>query len=215
MKQRNRNNAIEENASRKPAFNTMKGGAFAEHLIHYLLATASRGMQYKILAIVISLLIAESAFATDQVLDVIIYKDTLYYIHSKNILDAQDYPLEPLINKLFVQDSIGRQKVDSLMKCYHWNLRGYCAEWEIRNDSLILNSIKHPSSHPENVPLSFLFEDKDVKNGVFADWYSGILRVINIVPYHSIYNTDIVVAFLIQNGCIIAVRENKKWKKRE
>jgi hypothetical protein len=170
-------------------------------------------MKNKILAIVILFLFAVKAFATDQVLDVIIYNDTLYYIHSKNILEARDYPLDPLIWKLFSQDSIGRQKINSLTKSTRWNLRGYCAEWEIRNDSLILNRIMHPGISSDTVPLSFLFEEKDIKNGVLADWYSGILRVINIKKYHSEYSEDIVVAFLIQNGCIIATRKNKKWEK--
>jgi hypothetical protein len=172
-------------------------------------------MKNKILAIAISFLLAVNAFATDQIVDVILYNDTLYYIYSRNLLEARDYPLAPLINKLYAQDSISRQKADSLIKGgYSWNLRGYYAEWEIRNDSLILNSIKHPSSPPEDVPLSFLFEERDVANGVLADWYSGRLHITHRNTYDA-YFGNFVATFIIHHGCIIAVRENGQWRRWE
>ena len=149
----------------------------------------------------LSLLFVSKSFETEQVHDRIVYNDTTYIIYSRNLLEASDYPLEPLIWKLY-RDTLTRHKLD-LFKHPSWCLRGYMAEWEIRNDSLML--IKLKNGHGEEINLDSFFEDRNTKNGVFADWYNfGSLRVIPYGPPYNWYDIKFIAyVFRVHNGIVI------------
>ena len=158
------------------------------------------------------------SFATEQVYDTIVYNDTVYVIYSRNLLEAKDYPFEPYIN-IFLKDTLNQHKFDKLTRhdgndeistgyiihfigSTRWCLRGYIGNWVIQNDSLILKSITSGSG--KEIDLDYLFENRDTKNGVLADWYSGILRVIpSTESYYNIYfGKSIAYIFVIENGIV-------------
>ena len=144
------------------------------------------------------------ALATDQIYDVISYNDSTYLIFSRNIFVANNYPLRPLIQQLY-EDTLSRHKVDSIIGATRWCTRGYFADWEIRNDSLILKNIERSSSNSNNpriINLNYIFEDRNIQNGVFADWFSGLLEIMYIEPFVSKYKEVIAYIFIIENGTI-------------
>ena len=153
------------------------------------------------------------ALATDQIYDVISYNDSTYLIFSRNILEARDYPLDPLIWQLY-KNTLSRHKADSIIACTNWCSRGYFADWEIRNDSLILKSIKNGApNNPRKINLNYIFEDRNTQNGVLADWFSGILRIMYIKPFVSKYKEVIAYNFIIENGIVkIKAKQNNLLK---
>ena len=141
----------------------------------------------------VSSLISNTVFATEQSMDVLIYNDSTSYIFSENLHSSpiRGYPLENFIQKQYA-DSTKREAINEMTKVYRWCLRGYIAKWEIRNDSLFLTRISYlptvtayvQSKPADSFPLEKLFPDRDVTNGVFADWFSG--RIFTVM-YHSNY----------------------------
>ena len=175
-------------------------------------------MRLKFVFLLFFLWIISKSFATEQAYDVITHNDTVYVIYSLNILEARDYPFEPYIG-IFLKDTLNQHKFDKFnsigadgnpsssyiihfLKSTGWCLRGYVGNWEIQNDSLILKSIT--SGLGKKIDLDYLFENRDTRNGVLADWYSGILRVIpSVVSYYSWHDTkSITYIFGIENGIV-------------
>jgi len=161
-------------------------------------------MRLKFILLLFFLLwVVDKSLATDQVYDSVVYNDTTYVIYSRNILEARDYPFDPLIWK-FYKDTLTRYKVEyPIMAATNYCLRGYMAEWKIKNDSLLLKNLKNGSG--EEINLNYLFENRETENGVLADWFSGILRVIPVVEsYYNWYDTKFITyIFVVKNGIII------------
>ena len=143
------------------------------------------------------------------------------------MLEARDYPFDPYI-WIFLKDTLNQHKFEKFssigadgnsyssykihfLGSTRWCLRGYVGSWEIRNDSLVLKSITSGSG--EKIDLDYLFENRDANNGVLADWYSGILRIIpSTVSYYNWYDTkSIVYIFVIENGIV----KSKQRRNRE
>jgi hypothetical protein len=139
--------------------------------------------------------IGGNLYATDQALDVLIINDTTWYIYSSDLYSdlhpILGYPLETYIYRVD-KDSSQNEAVDDMLKCYRWCVRGYIAKWEIINDSLFLKEISYfptvtaymESEPSDTFPLNRLFPKKDTGNGVFAEWYAGLIRT---VIYNSTY----------------------------
>ena len=137
--------------------------------------------------------INKTVFATEQSMDMLIYNDSISYIFSENLISGpiRGYPLEDFIQKQYA-DSARKKAIDEMIKTYRWCIRGYIAKWEIRNDSLFLTEISYfptvtayvQGKSADSFPLARLFPDRDVTNGVFADWFSG--RIFTVM-YHSNY----------------------------
>ena len=157
-------------------------------------------------------------FACAQVPDRIIFNDTLYALHSRDIHEARDYPFFP-IKMEFFRDSTRRHKMDSLFRgASRSALRGYVAHWEIRNDSLFLRHLTRGPIHPpdkivlptifgyhaKKIDLDYLFEDRNTKNGVFADWFRfGSLSLIpfGLPPWYGIESVKYVLR--VHNGIVV------------
>ena len=163
--------------------------------------------------------ISNTAFATEQSMDMLIYNDSISYIFSENLIESpiRGYPLEDFIWKQYA-DSTQREVIDEMTKAYRWCIRGYIAKWEIRNDSLFLTEISYfptvtayvQGKPADSFPLERLFPDRDVANGVFADWFSGrIFTVVNHSNYPPLsddYWENKRKIFGIIEGKLIGVR---------
>jgi len=145
-----------------------------------------------ILTIIFGLLIANTAFATGQVPDYLIYKGDTVAIFSN--------PLEQYFERT------GKRELIDFVGCGStacW--RGYKAIWELKNDSLFLRQIT--SCHKEYCPN---IKDADLRrmfgtDNVFANWFKGKI----IIPqgeqvqyihmgYASIYEKELHISF--KNG---------------
>jgi len=158
-------------------------------------------------------------FATEQSMDIVIYNDSVSFIFAENLIESpiRGYPLEDFIWKQYT-DSTKREVINEMIKVYRWCLRGYIAKWEIRNDSLFLMEISYKPTvtayvqgEPANsFPLQRLFPDRDVTNGVFADWFSGRIFTVmyhsNYPPLRDDYWENKRKTFGIIDGKIIGVR---------
>lgn len=83
--------------------------------------------------------------------------------------------------------------------------RGYYGKWELRDNELYLINFKGYLDDLDEVELNYLFPTKEE---VFADWYSGIIKIsqgkliqFNQLTHTSIYEEDIMLCF--ENGKII------------
>jgi|GEM_PF-5179654 len=163
--------------------------------------------------------ISNTILATEQSMDMLIYNDSISYIFSENLFASpvRGYPLEDFIQKQYA-DTTQREVIDEMIKCYRWCLRGYIAKWEIRNDSLFLIEISYiptviayvQGKLADSFPLERLFPDRDVSNGVFADWFSGrIFTVMNHSSYPHIsddYWENKRKTFGLSRGKLVRVR---------
>jgi len=169
---------------------------------------------------IILLLISRKIVATEQSMDVMIYNDSISFIFAENLIESpiRGYPLEDFIWKYYFVDSTKREAIDEMKSAYRWCLRGYIAIWEIRNDSLFLMEISYKPTviayiqgEPANsFPLQRLFSDRDVTNGVFADWFSGRIFTVmyhrNYPPLSDDYWENKRKTFGIKDGKVIVVR---------
>jgi len=171
-----------------------------------------------VIVLFLSLWITNKSFATEQVYDTILYNDTIFEIFSDNILQANDYPFASYI-PIFLKDTLNQHKFDKFssigaddnpsssyiihfLGSTRWCLRGYIGSWEIRNDSLILNSITDGAF--QKIDLDYLFEGRNTENGVFADWYSGFLRVLCPTTIWGRHDREnIAYAFVIRDGIVL------------
>jgi hypothetical protein len=83
--------------------------------------------------------------------------------------------------------------------------RGYYGTWKIRNNKLYLISLSAYTEDHKKVGLEFLFPGE---TSVFADWFSGILRIpqgkiLHYIHfgYESVYECDLFLYF--EKGCLI------------
>lgn len=92
--------------------------------------------------------------------------------------------------------------------------RGYIGTWELRDNKLYLIDLKTKNSEGMDVGIEYVFPGKQE---VFADWYSGEIRIpqgqlLSYVHrfYDSVYERDILLMF--GNGCLVNTRtvDNKK-----
>ena len=93
-------------------------------------------------------------------------------------------------------------------------VRGYIGTWEIKNNQLYLISLLGFVDNNKKVDLSYLFPNK---TEVFADWFSGDIRIpegellkkINL-GYASVFEKDRILSF--KEGIIIGetVKDNTK-----
>ena len=95
-------------------------------------------------------------------------------------------------------------------------VRGYIGTWEIKNNQLYLISLLGFVDNNKKVDLSYLFPNK---TEVFADWFSGDIRIpegellkkIN-VGYASVFEKDRFLTF--KEGILISetIKNNKNPK---
>lgn len=140
-------------------------------------------------------------FKSPQWYDVLFYENKQYYVYSKDIISATDYPFTPVIKKLY-RNPAQKYKIDSLLTCVTSCNRGYVATWEIQNDSLKLKKLNNFKNGFSQVELDFIFEEQEIQNGVFANWFTGFIRLIE-----SPYETDIIHYFIIKDGIVIKTRK--------
>ena len=146
-------------------------------------------------------------FASGRANDGLLYDGVFYTIFYNYDLQAfgGGYPLEPLIRE-WRSDSLRKHKLDAFEFGVTWMRNGYVADWEIRNDSLILNRVwTGHFARPHQISLDFLFPDRDTENGVFADWFSGRLFLTTRWNLRE----DIVLVFAILDGKILGKRDRR------
>ncbi len=97
--------------------------------------------------------------------DVLVYKDWKCLVRmagfSRTLYPVKDGQM------LLLPDSLRSER----MWYPQYGEHGYRCVWELRNDSLFLTKIYAE----KEVPLSYVYPDKDTSRGVFADWFSRIL----------------------------------------
>ena len=170
---------------------------------------------------VIFLMLNINIYATEQAMDILNYNDSVSYIFSSDLISdlhpIRGYPLEYFLYRPDI-DSIQKEINEDMFKTYRWCLRGYIAKWEIRNDSLFLMEIfyrptvtAYVESEPSNpFPLQRLFPSRNVTNGVYADWFTGIIKTVDYQstypPFDSDKWKDKRKLFYIKNGRIIGLK---------
>jgi hypothetical protein len=155
-------------------------------------------------------------------MDVLIYNDSVSFLFSSLVTAShpiQGYPLEYFIWSNY-DDTASWKVKEEMMKPYRWCMRGYIAGWEIRNDSLFLMKISYEPTltayvqgkPADSFPLQRLFPERDVANGVFADWFSGrfftVMYEKGYPPLEDDYWKNKRKTFVIINGKLVGV---KRW----
>lgn len=132
----------------------------------------------------------QKAFGTAQIPDFLIYKGDTLSIYAN--------PLEIYFDNHLRPDSLFAELGYNSTACW----RGYIAYWELKNDSLFLLEVQGDST---KIDLSLIFEDRDTKSKIFADWYSysilnpyGKLLHYEHMGYGSIYEFE--KEFTFKNG---------------
>ncbi len=125
-------------------------------------------------------------------------RDLLEYNEEKMVLS--DEPLKEYIKS--------RDDIDFIFKSTAW-WRGYVCKWEIRDKKLYLIYLLGFIEGNKQVDLSYVFPGK---KEVFADWYTGELRVpigelLKYVHlgYESKFERDLFLK--LKDGVLISERE--------
>ena len=136
-------------------------------------------------------------------------RDLLKYKEEKMVLSD-----EPLKQYLKTRDDI-----EFIYKSTAW-WRGYLCKWEIRDNKLYLVYLLGFIEGNKQVDLSYVFPGK---KEVFADWYTGELRVpigelLKYVHlgYESKFERDLFLKF--KDGVLISEREidnREEFKKKK
>jgi len=136
-------------------------------------------------------------------------RDLLEYNEEKMVLS--DEPLKEYIKS--------RDDIDFIFKSTAW-WRGYVCKWEIRDKKLYLIYLLGFIEGNKQVDLSYVFPGK---KEVFADWYTGELRVpigelLKYVHlgYESKFERDLFLKF--KDGVLISEREidnREEFKKKK
>jgi hypothetical protein len=131
--------------------------------------------------------------------------DILSYNGEKTIIATE--PLKPYLET--------RSNVSFIIKSTAL-VRGYIGTWKIKNKKLHLLSLVGFIENNEKVDLNYLFSNK---MEVFADWFSGDIRIpegdllqkIN-TGYESVYERDRILNF--NKGILISetIKDNTKTK---
>lgn len=147
----------------------------------------------------------EKSYGTAQIPDFLIYKGDTLAIYS-NPLESY-FATHPRPNSIF--DKYGYNST----ACW----RGYVGYWELKNDSLFLINIQGDST---SVDLSLIFNDREIKSKIFADWYDnsiynpyGKLLHYEHMGYASIYEFE--REFVFTHGILKSINfcDNSKTKK--
>jgi hypothetical protein len=127
-------------------------------------------------SLLLSLALVESAWATLQVADEIVYEGKAYPFRTEKI---DTWPLDDYLDK------VGRPRVfssEGTQQSANW--RGYVAKWEIREGSLLLNDILKLYGDPKldsstwewrHVSLDMILQNQSYPT--LALWYSGSLSI--------------------------------------
>ena len=114
--------------------------------------------------------------------------DILLYNGEKTTIASE--PLKPYLET--------REDVSFILKSTAI-VRGYIGNWEIKNHKLFLVSLLGFTKNKKQVDLSYLFPNK---NEVFADWFTGDIRIpqgkmlkkVNL-GYESIFEKNRILRF--------------------
>ena len=114
--------------------------------------------------------------------------DILLYNGEKTTIACE--PLKPYLET--------REDVSFILKSTAI-VRGYIGNWEIKNHKLFLVSLLGFTKNKQQVDLSYLFPNK---NEVFADWFTGDIRIpqgkmlkkVNL-GYESIFEKNRILRF--------------------
>ena len=114
--------------------------------------------------------------------------DILLYNGKKTTIASE--PLKPYLET--------REDVSFILKSTAI-VRGYIGNWEIKNHKLFLVSLLGFTKNKKQVDLSYLFPNK---NEVFADWFTGDIRIpqgkmlkkVNL-GYESIFEKNRILRF--------------------
>lgn len=147
-----------------------------------MISAKGRGNKMIVLLLALMWLVllgGDSALATAQFPDVLIYEGKQYQLFSN--------PLE----SYYKAHGLPRPK----FQAWHTaNYRGYVATWEIDNDVLYLKKIR-AKIDGHMVGLNYLFPDNSGK--VEARWFQGFLRVpmgaVLHQGYTSVYERDLII----------------------
>lgn len=153
------------------------------------------------LLLIILLSLFSNAFATGQSPDVLFYDGKVYDLFSNPLEDF--YKNEKDRPRFFITPGGSSSG----------NWRGYVAYWEVEEDSLYLKAIDSWLCGGTPVELATgkgdcrkadvkeLFGNKYAQNKVFADWFSGELRIPDgkqlqyvHMGYGSVYERDILIS---------------------
>ena len=142
-----------------------------------------------------------SLSATDQVPDILIYKNQRLYIknNSSITLDALPTEMGNNIRKIDEGYSTG---------CY----RGYIATWTFENDSLFLTSIETFSSRTK-ISLEEYFPREVSSRGVFAHWFNhyvfaGTENLFNYYPGTEEYRAAVRIRASFKDGIL---QRDQSW----
>jgi len=157
---------------------------------------------YYILTLISLTVSIEKSYGTAQIPDFLIYKGDTLSIYA-NPLESY-FDTHPRPDSLFDYNSTA---------CW----RGYIGYWEIKNDSLFLMEIQGDST---TIDLTLIFNDREIKDKVFADWYDysilnpyGNLLHYEHMGYASIYEFE--REFMFKSGILTDIKhyDNSKSKK--
>lgn len=160
---------------------------------------------YYILTLILLTVTIEKSYGTAQIPDFLIYDGDTLSIYAN--------PLESYFDTHSRPDSIFNRYGYNLTACW----RGYIGYWELKNDSLYLIELQGDST---SIDLSLIFQDRETKDKIFADWYDnsilnpyGKLLHYEHMGYSSIYEFE--REFVFANGILKEIKyfDNSKSKK--
>lgn len=92
------------------------------------------------------------------------------------------------------------------------NYRGHVASWKIKDGKFYLTEIEiREEKHiPEEYQIKSLNDTIGSENGVFADWFSGVLQC-TLLDEQDSYIRASIYFFQVRNGNVIATEKLKDW----
>jgi hypothetical protein len=149
-----------------------------------------KSIREKLLLVAVLLLFIVPVYATEQIPDI------LYYQNLKmNLLTGWGYP-SPL------QAYYSQKHIDyPFEELSTANYRGHVAVWSIENNKLFLKEIQINENRYEPKKFNVKPKDDQLKDKVFADWFSG---VVECYPRNQKYGSPKTVYFHIRNGNILS-----------
>lgn len=162
-------------------------------------------MQKYIWILLFVLSLNQNIYGTAQAPDFLIYKGDTLQIFTN--------PLESYFEKNPRPDNVFARYGYYSTGCW----RGYIGYWELRNDSLFLLELQGDSI---SIDLNLIFKNRNVKNGIFADWFNssvlnpyGKLVHYEHMGYGSIYEFEKELFFT--NGIMTEIKHYDNSKSRK
>jgi hypothetical protein len=86
------------------------------------------------------------------------------------------------------------------------NYRGHVASWKINDGKFYLTQleIEEETPDPGKYQIKSMNDSLSAENGVFADWFSGVLQCIEYDDESDSYETKSIHYFQIRNGNVVA-----------